>query len=187
MIISISGMPGSGKSTVAKMLSARLHMKRYYMGGMRREMARKKGLTIEELNEIGEKEDWTDRGVDEFQKELGRKEDNFIIEGRTSYFLIPKSLKVFLNVDFMVGAKRIYDDVRSNKSKRNEGRYKTVADAARAIRKRLESDIGRYKRYYGLDIYDLSQYDLVIDTTRLTPEQVAKRISSALTKAQKKS
>ena len=176
MIISISGMPGSGKSTVAKILQKRLGMKRYYMGGMRREMARKKGMNIEQLNEIGEKEAWTDREVDDFQKELGEKEDNFIIEGRTSFFLIPKSLKVFLNVDFMVGAKRIYDDVRKNEGERNERRYKDLADAARAIRKRLDSDIRRYRKYYGRDIYDLSQYDLVIDTTNMTPEQVAERI-----------
>jgi predicted cytidylate kinase len=182
MIVSISGMPGSGKSTVAKMLSSRLGMKRYYMGGMRREIARKKGMTIEDLNKVGEKEFWTDREVDEFQKELGRKEDNFIIEGRTSYFLIPKSFKVFLNVDFMVGAKRIYKDVMSNKNARNEGRYKTVADAAKAIQKRLDSDIGRYKKYYGKDIYDLSQYDLVIDTTKLTPEDVAEKIEAAMKK-----
>lgn len=182
MIISISGMPGSGKSTVAKMLSARLGMKRYYVGGMRREIARSRGMTIEELNVLGEKEDWTDRQVDDFQRELGKKEDNFIIEGRTSFFLIPQSLKVFLNVDFPVGAKRIYDDVMSNKDKRNEGRYKTVGDAARAIRKRLESDIRRYKKYYRMDIYDLSHYDLVIDTTKLTPEEVADRIEAAMKK-----
>jgi predicted cytidylate kinase len=182
MIISISGKPGSGKSTVAKMLSASLHMKRYCMGGMRREIARKRGMTLEQLNELGEKEEWTDREVDEFQKDLGKKEDNFIIEGRTSYFLIPKSFKVFLSVDFMVGAKRIYDDVRSNQNKRNEGRYKTVGDAAKAIQKRLESDIERYKKYYGKDIYDLSQYDLVIDTTRLTPEEVADRIQAEMKK-----
>jgi CMP/dCMP kinase len=186
MIISISGMPGSGKSTVAKILSARLSMKRYYMGGMRREIARKKGMTIEELNELGEKEDWTDREVDSFQKELGEKEDGFIIEGRTSFFLIPRSLKVFLDVDPDTGAKRIYDDVCSNKDKRNEGRYKNVGDAAKAIRKRLESDIRRYKKYYGVDIYDLVQYDVVIDTTRLTPSEVAERIMSAVEKAKRK-
>lgn len=186
MIISISGMPGSGKSTVAKILCARLGMKRYYMGGMRREIARKKGMTIEQLNDLGEKEDWTDRQVDEFQKELGEKEDGFVIEGRTSFFLIPQSLKVFLDVDFPVGAKRIYDDVRSNKDKRNEGRYKNVGDAAKAIRKRLESDVRRYKKYYGLDIYDLEQYDIVIDTTRLTPQEVAERIMSAAEKARRK-
>ncbi len=175
MIISISGMPGSGKSTVAKLLSRRLGVKRYYMGGMRREMARKKGMDIEQLNAVGEKEDWTDREVDVFQKELGRKEDNFIIEGRLSFLFIPRSFKVFLDVDFHVGARRIYEDVKSN-TERNEPRYKTVEEAEKAIRKRLESDLRRYRKYYGTDVLDRSHYDLIIDTTKMTPDEVAESI-----------
>ncbi len=177
MIISISGMPGSGKSTVAKILSRRLGMKRHYMGGMRREMARKKGMTIEQLNEVGEKEHWTDKEVDDFQRELGEKDDNFIIEGRTSFFLIPNSFKVFLDVDSQVGAKRIYDDVMSNVSNRNESRYKNVGETEAAIKKRIDSDIRRYKKYHdGVDIYDRSHYDIVINTTNMTPEEVAQKI-----------
>jgi len=175
MIISISGMPGAGKSTVAKMLSKRLEMKRYYMGGMRREMGRKRGMTIEQLNEIGENEEWTDKDVDDYQKELRNKEDNFIIDGRTSFFLIPHSLKIFLDVDFHVGAKRIYDDVRSNTT-RNECRYKTLSDAEKAVRKRMESDIRRCKKYHGIDIHDKTKFDIVINTTKMTPEDVAEKI-----------
>ena len=60
MIITLSGMPGSGKSTVAKILSKKLRMSRYYMGGIRREMARKMGLTIDELNKLGERDPSSD-------------------------------------------------------------------------------------------------------------------------------
>ncbi|MCD6496532.1 MAG: cytidylate kinase family protein [Candidatus Aenigmarchaeota archaeon] len=179
MIISISGMPGAGKSTVAKMLSKKLGMKRYYIGGMRRELARKKGMDIDRLNEIGEKESWTDKEVDEFQKELGKKEDNIIIEGRTSFFLIPQSLKVFLDVDLHTGAQRIFEDVKKN-AERNEPVYGSVAEAEAAVRKRMEGDKRRYKKYYGVDIYDRSHYDIVIDTTSMTPEEVAGRILSVL-------
>jgi cytidylate kinase len=175
MIISISGMPGSGKSTVAKLLSRRLGMKRYYMGGMRREMARKKGMDIEQLNAVGEKDEWTDREVDDFQRELGRKEDNFIIEGRLSFLFIAHSFKVFLDVDFHVGARRIYEDVKSN-TERNETRYKTVEEAERAIRNRMESDVRRYRKYYGIDMHDRSHYNLIIDTTKMTPDEVADTI-----------
>ncbi len=181
MIVTISGFPGSGKSTVAKILSKRLEMKRYYMGEMRREMARNKGMTIEELNEIGEREEWTDKEVDDFQRGLGKRGDNLIIEGRTSFFLIPGSVKIFLDVDFHVGAKRIYEDVKRGTA-RNEPRYKTVADAEKAIKKRMESDKRRYAKYYGIDVYDKSHYDMVIDTTNMTPEEVADRIMETLKK-----
>jgi len=83
---------------------------------------------------------------------------------------------VFLDVDFRTGAKRIYDDVRSNQDKRNEGRYKTLQDAEKAIKNRLESDIRRYRKYYNMDIHDKSQYDIVIDTTKMTPDEVADEV-----------
>jgi cytidylate kinase len=181
MIISISGMPGAGKSTVAKILSRRLGMKRYYMGGMRRELARKRGMNLDELNRLGEKEDWTDREVDDYQAGLGRTEDNFIIEGRTSFFLIPHSFKVFLHVDADVGAKRIFEDVHSN-IERNEARYRDVRETSEAIRKRLESDRKRYRKYYDMDVFDTSKFDLVIDTTTMKPEEVAEKIIDAVNK-----
>jgi len=182
MIITISGMPGSGKSTVAEILAKRLKMKSYYMGKIRRELARKKGLTLEQLNEIGENEEWTDVDVDKFQTELAKKEDNFIIQGRTSFFLIPNSVKVFLNIDFDTGVKRIFEDVKKDSKQRNEGEYRTLEEAKKAIRKRIESDIRRYKKYYKVDIYDRSHYDIVIDTTDLMIEQVVEKVMQEIKK-----
>ena len=175
MIISISGMPGSGKSTVARIVAEKLKMKRYYMGGMRREIAREKGLTLNELNRIGEKEEWTDKEVDDYQKRLGETEDNFVIEGRTSFFLIPKSIKVFLDVKLRTGAERIFNEMKDG-SERNEGDFKNPGEVEKSLKERMKSDRKRYKKYYNVDIMKKSNYDLVIDTTKLTPEQVAKKI-----------
>jgi len=180
MIIAISGMPGAGKSTASKMLSRRLGMKRYYMGEIRRELARKHGMTIQQLNEIGERYEWTDKEVDDFQRQLGESRDNFIIEGRTSFFLLPDSLKVFLDVDFDVGSRRIYEEMKGSKNdERNEGVYKTLSDAKKAVKKRIESDRRRYMKYYNVDIYDRSNYDLVINTTKMKPATVVKKIAAA--------
>lgn len=182
MIITISGMPGSGKSTVAKVIAKKLNIKRYYIGGMRREIARKHGITLEQLNEIGEKEDWTDKEVDNYQRELGKKEDNFIIEGRTSFFLIPNSVKVFLDVDFETGVKRIFDEISKDATERNEGDFRTLEDAKKAIKKRMDSDNIRYKKYYNVDVFDRSQYDIVLDTTNLTKEQVVEKLLEEIMK-----
>ena len=178
MIISISGKPGSGKSTVAQMLSEKLGIKRYYMGGIRREMAKEKGMTIEEFNELGEKDFSTDKWVDDYQAELGKKEDNFVIEGRTSFHFIPRSIKVFLDVSEDEGARRIFEELGTAKGqKRNEGKkIKNIPEMKKSLKERQESDKKRYRKYYGFDSTDLKHFDIVIDTTKLDPERVRDKI-----------
>ena len=88
-----NGSAGSGKSTIAEKLAAELKWPRYYIGAIRREAALKRGLTLEEYNKLGETDPQTDIEVDNYQKELGERSDNFIIEGRTSWYFIPHSLK----------------------------------------------------------------------------------------------
>ena len=78
MIISLSGAGGAGKSTMAKKLANVLGWPHYYMGGLRREAAAKKGITLAEYNKLGEMNPLTDQEVDLFQQELGEKKDNFI-------------------------------------------------------------------------------------------------------------
>jgi cytidylate kinase len=172
MIITFSGDPGSGKSTVAEMLSKRIGFKRYYIGGIRRELARKRGMTLEEYNKLGEKDPSTDIEVDKYQEELGKKEDNIIVEGRTSFYFIPHSYKIYIKVDKREGARRILEDVNKHPEKRNEGNIKTIEDAEREIEKRIKSDIYRYEKYYGFNCYDTKYYDLVIDSTHKTPEEI---------------
>ena len=164
-------MPGSGKSTVAKQLAEKLGWPRYYIGGLRREVARKKGMTLEEYNKLGEIDPTTDKEVDEMQKKLGQEKNNFIIEGRTSFYFIPHALKIFIDVEEKEGAKRIWNDLQQN-NKRNEAKnIKSVEDVLKLNRKRIKSDKKRYQKYYGFDAYDKKYYDYVIDSTNLTAEE----------------
>jgi len=174
MIITINGMPGSGKSTVADYLARKFHLKHYSAGGIRREMALKKGLTIAQLNKVGEKEAWTDKEVDEFQIKLGRERDNFIIDGRLSWHFIPDSIKIYFIVDLKEGARRIL------LSKREEESYKNPGDALKKLKERIESDKKRYKKYYNLNPYTIGNYDIVIDTTNLSVEQMRKITEKAI-------
>ncbi len=176
MIISISGLPGSGKTTVGKLLAKKLGFKFYSIGDLRGRMAMERGLTIDQLNEIGMKEEWTDREVDEYQKELGEKEDNLIIESRLGFHFIPESVKIFLDVDLETGARRIFENQRPD-----EKRKESVKEIMRALKKRIENDRMRYKKYYGIeDFMNRSHYDIVIDTTNLEIEQVVEKILKML-------
>jgi cytidylate kinase len=164
MILSISGVPGSGKTSVAKLLAKRLGMNMYSIGDLRGKMAKERGVTIDELNAIGENDATTDTSVDDYQKELGNKEDNFVIEGRLSWHFIPHSFKIFLTCDESQAAQRIYEAKKSSKSERSdEPLYSSEQDALDAIKKRITSDKLRYKKYYDLDYQDPKNYDLVVD------------------------
>lgn len=174
MILTISGKPGSGKSVVADILAQKLNFKRYSVGDYRREMAKKRGMTLAEFNKLGEKEDFTDKEADEWQKQLGIKEDNFIIDGRLSFLFIPNSIKIFLDVKPEIGAER------STKRHNIEENTETKEKALQLQRERIKSDIKRYKKYYNINPYNKKHYDLVIDTSRMTEDEVVEKIEGFL-------
>ena len=177
MIITILGFPGSGKTNVGRQLAKKLNYQFYSMGDLRGKIAIKKGLTINQLNKIGETESWTDKEVDDYQKELGKTKDNIILEGRLSFHFIPNSKKIFLTVSPNVGAQRIFKDNREDEEKPN-----TIEELQDQIQKRIDSDKLRYKKYYQLDSYDTKHYNIIIDTSNMTIKEAVKHILEQINK-----
>ena len=175
MIIAISGKAGSGKSTVAKELAKKLGLKHYSVGDLMRKMAKEKGITLLELGRRAEKDKSIDRELDERQIELGSNEKDFVIDGRLTAFFMPKAdLKVFLDCDDKVRAERVL------KNERKDERGKSLNEIIKKINEREESERKRYKGYYNADYYNKSLYDLVINTTFLTVEEVIDNIKDSL-------
>ncbi len=179
MMITLAGLPGSGKSTIAKMLSERLDIPWYSMGDLRGKMATERGISIDELNKLGESEAFTDHDVDVYQTELGKRGDDLIIDGRLSWHFIPQSFKVFLDVDADVAARRIFDASKKG-LRRDEKPYASPEEVKDRIATRLASDQRRYQTYYDVNYLDRSNYDLVVDTTSHTPEEVVTTILARL-------
>lgn len=182
MIVTIAGLPGAGKSTVKDMLAAKLGYSKYSMGDLRGKMALERGMTIDELNALGEKEAFTDKDADDFQKRLGETEDDFVIEGRLGWLFIPHSVKVLLTVQPRAGAERVFEAKRRGGSRPDEKNYASVEDAQKILGERIHSDVLRYNKWYGVDMMDPKNYDLVIDTTEVSADEVVDRIL-ALVKA----
>lgn len=172
MIITISGKAGSGKSTIAKIISKKLDLHHYSSGDFMRAIAKDKGLTLVELSRLAENETWVDKELDERQVNLGKKEDNFIIDGRLSWHFIPHSVKIYLDVTPEVAAKRIFGD----KDNRKEEKIENFSDMVKKTKERTNSEKLRYKKYYGIDYHDKKHYDLVIDTSIISIDDVAKKI-----------
>jgi len=179
MIIALSGLPGSGKTTIAAMLSERLGVPWYSMGDLRGKMAADRGLTIDELNALGEKEAFTDNDVDAYQKKLGEGGEAFVIDGRLSWHFIPDAFKVFLFVDPKVGARRVFE-AQQVQSRPDERRYASAEEAERMLAERVASDQRRYEKYYGLDIMDRKNYDLWLDTSAMNPQGIVDAVLKAV-------
>lgn len=182
MIITLSGKAGSGKSTVSRLLAKKLKLRHYSTGDLMREMARERNISLIELNKIAESDDGKiDRELDARTKKLGEEQDGFIIDGRLPWHFIPHAtLKVFLETDDEERARRILGANRADE--KAEG----LSDTIKQINDREASEKKRYQEYYNLDYHDHSHYDIVIDTTNITPEEVVEKVVAKIDKAQKK-
>lgn len=175
MIITIGGTPGSGKSTIAKKVAEKLQMKQYSIGDFMRQLASERNMSILEISSLAEKDKAIDEELDNKQMELAKQEDNFVIDSRLGWHFIPNSLKVFLSVSDEEGGKRIYESQR-----KHEVENITLRQTIQNTKKRRASEKERYSKFYNLDADDKENYDLVIDTAHLTPEEVVDIIVKAL-------
>jgi cytidylate kinase len=171
MIITISGRQGAGKSTVAEKLAKKLGYKFCSMGDLRGRIAIKHRLTIDELNEIGKRNIWTDKEADDELIRIGKEENNYVIDTWIGYHFIPNSKKIFLDVDSMAGAKRIFRHQRPDEQKKD-----SIKELKEMLEKRLHDSWKRYKKYYKIDFLNKKNYDLVIDTTNLTADETVNKI-----------
>jgi len=175
MIITISGIAGSGKSTVAKELAKKLKYKHYSIGDFMREMAKERKVSLLELSKQAEEDRSIDKELDKKQTRL-KKEDNFVIDSRLGFYFIPKSIKVFLGVELNEAAKRIL------KEKREHEQYRDIQESIEKIKTRIKSEDKRYSGYYRVDYHNQKNYDLVIDTTNLKIDEVLNKILEFLNK-----
>jgi predicted cytidylate kinase len=175
MIITISGSAGSGKSTVGKFIAKKLGLKHYSTGDFMREIAKERNISLEELGEIAEEDRSIDVALDKRQITLGKKEDNFVIDGRLSFHFIPKAVKIFLDADLKIRAQRIWKDIK-DKGLRKDEQAGSVNEVMEKIKIRNESEKKRYQKYYKLNPHNKKHYDLVVDTSKITAEEAADKI-----------
>ncbi len=175
MIVSIAGRPGSGKSTVAKALAARLELDHVSAGDFMREMAGEHGVSVLEFGAIAEQDPEIDRAIDARSRTMGETRDDFIIDARLAWYFIPHSIKVFLDVSLEVAAVRIFGDHRGSEMENID-----LAATMRNIERRAASESKRYDDYYDIDYLDPANYDLVVDTSTLDVDEVVDTIAGFL-------
>ncbi|HJU32017.1 MAG TPA: cytidylate kinase family protein [Hyphomicrobiaceae bacterium] len=175
-IITLGGMPGSGKSSTGRRLAQLLGYRRLSSGDFFREMAHRRGISVEEINQVAESDVSLDHETDAWIRAQAEHQD-FVIDSRTAFHWIPDAFKVFLKLDPHVAAQRTFAHIQE------EGRVGQMAVSVEDVYEktvaRIESEKRRYQTLYGLDYTDASQYDLVVDTGPNDLETVVRAIAEA--------
>jgi CMP/dCMP kinase len=172
-IITLSGKPGSGKSSTADRVAEMLGYTRYSAGELVRDSIKKQQLTLSEFNKKAEARPEYDHRIDEELRRL-RDQKDIVIDARLGFYWIPESFKVYLDLDSDVAIARIYKDATMNTQRSNAGEGdQSMSDIMDMVEDRVRSERLRFKKLYGINPYSIEHFDLVIDTARHSPQSVA--------------
>ena len=177
--ISLAGDLGSGKSTVSKLLIAGTGAEYYSTGMICRKAAAEHGMSIDEFNRYMETHPEVDKMIDDGLRALSDDPRSLVIDSRMAFHFVRPTFRVYLTTDAMTSAKRILADKREGES------FDSVEETARRVADRRASENLRYYEKYGVHIMDMSNYDLVLDTTVIPPEMVSIYILNSLKAWQK--
>jgi len=161
MLIAISGTPGSGKTTVGKLLAKKLGLDFVSTGLIFRQMADERNMDLESFSKLAETDPAPDKELDSRQVKLAKK-GNVVLEGRLSGLLpeIKADFRIWVDAEKRERARRI-----AHRDK------KTIDDALKELGYREESERKRYSSYYKIDLDNKKPYDIIIDSTEKTPEE----------------
>ena len=167
--ITISGELGSGKTVLGKLLcEKKTDFKLISVGGIQRELAEKYKMSIIEFNKYMDVHPEIDIECDKKVEEYGLSDSNLILDSRLAWHFVPHAFKIHLIVNIDIAAERIFKDtIRKNEQ------YNDLAHTKANIRIRKGSEHTRFKAQYSVDIDDLRNYDLVIDTSYISPENLS--------------
>lgn len=170
MNITMTGNLGSGKTSVCKELKE-MGYEIISAGGLFRQLAEERGMTVVEFNKLAETDKSIDKLIDDRSTRLGRELSDAVFDSRLAWHFVEESFKVFLMTDVMESAKRVYND-----TERSAESYSSVTEAAEALTKRTNLEKERFKTLYDVDYYNKNNYDLIIESTKATPRQIAEEI-----------
>ncbi|MHB8396149.1 MAG: (d)CMP kinase [Thermoplasmataceae archaeon] len=169
MRVTISGPIGSGKTTVGKILADRMGLGFFSGGQIFRESARQARMSLEQYGKLAENNPDIDRRQDDLQIEVLRNNDNMVFESRLAGWLAGtndiRAVKVYLDAPRDVRIRRVSGREGSDFQKEME-----------EMKRREDSEVARYRKYYGIDFRDWQGYDLRIDTSNMTADEVSNRI-----------
>ena len=168
MLITIWWKAWSGKWTVSKLLAEKLNYEIVSIWDMKRKLAAEMWINIIEFNKMWddpEKSAEFDLKYEEYQQNL-KLSDNIILDSRLGFYAQPHAFKILLDVDEEVAGERIF------KAERDTDKHASKKHAIAQVKERNSSDEARYQKLYNVDLWNPNNYNLVIDTSERTPQEV---------------
>lgn len=171
MRITVSGLPGSGTTSLARYLATKHGFSLISAGEVFRQMAAERKMDLTEFGALAQQEPEIDLMIDERQKEIALSMDDIIVEGRLSGWMVTGAdLKCWLAAPINCRVSRIL--VRDQ--------ILDLVTAARMTREREECEALRYQEYYRIDISDLSPYHIVLNSERWGVEGLGEIVDTAI-------
>ncbi|MDH5401094.1 MAG: cytidylate kinase family protein [Candidatus Heimdallarchaeota archaeon] len=170
-IIAIGGPHGSGKSSVSKRLAETLNMNYVSAGEIFRQMANDRRISLEKFSQMVIEEPEIDKLIDDRTKELGAV-NNTVVDAQLAAYFTPKdaALKICISASATHRWERIAK--RENRS---------LEESKEETRIREETERKRFLDLYNIDVSDLTKYDVVINTDRISEENTY-QITEAIVK-----
>ena len=168
MLITISGLPGSGTTTVSRLVAEELGLERVPGGEVFRELAAEAGMSLADFGAFAQDHPEIDLELDHRLEERARLGD-CVIESRLAGWLASRAglaaVRVWVDCDDEVRARRVA-----------ERDHTTLAQALIDNVERSDLERARYREVYGIDLDDRSVYEVVLDSTTEPPGALANTI-----------
>jgi CMP/dCMP kinase len=179
--IVLNGALGAGKTSVGKMLAELLGVPFISTGDFFRAEAEERGISLDALHELMKTDPSIDLKIDSRIKEYILETDEFVMDSRMAPLFMQElereSFNVYLTVNELVGARRIWEDIKNNPKRLSEKGVASEGEVLINNRKRVESEKIRYKKLYNFDPADPRHHDLSIDTTDPRPPEIVNEIT----------
>ncbi len=173
MKIAISGFAGSGKTALANKLYSILFSKYPGMSLIKptfKDLAKEKGLSLMEFQELAEKDFDIDREFDNYIKKKASESQHCIVSTWLAIWMVDADLRVFLYSSVEERARRV--------AKRDGMSF---MNALEHVKERDEQNIKRYKEVYNIDITNFNERaDIVLNSSSFSIDGEVKILLSAI-------
>ncbi|MEW6593099.1 MAG: (d)CMP kinase [Candidatus Hadarchaeota archaeon] len=169
VVVAISGLHGTGKTTAAKKLAKKFRLKYVCAGEVFRQLAQEKKMSLDEFSRYSEKRPHIDRMIDRRTADSSRL-GNVLIDARLAGWMAKNAdARILLTAPLEVRARRI--------ARREKRKYRDVLKETKA---RERSEAWRFQKFYKIDVNDYSPFDLVLNTGRLSVREMTKILNAAV-------